>query len=603
MMQQNNKINIMFLINIVYRTLKLVYEQKKIYVILFFGLSLVNAILPFISLIITQTLINFLQTGVDNLNLLIYLFVLFSLVSIVSTIITNIYNYIGVKFNQFLYYKLNTMLIEKTKYLTLKDYENNVTYDLLQRAEQEIGVRPFQIITTVANIFASLIGVISSIIILYTWHSWTLFGFIILPFLAFKYFVRINENEFQVLFNRTQYERKSWYVSHLLTKDEFIKEVINLNLFEYLYNKFDCLRKKFFKENIKIEKQKSLFSVVYQFSNSVITLFIVYQALYETFINKIMIGNLTTYINTTEKVETSIRSIVGSFFSLHQSCLYANNIFVFFDYCQRKKETSLNGKLINDFQTIELINLSYKYPFRNEYALKDINMILQKGDIIALVGDNGSGKSTLLKILSGMYLDYEGSILIDGIELRDIDQTSLSKKVSVIFQDYNKYQFTVKENIGFGDILDINNKDKIKKSAKLANANVFIDKLKKKYDQQVGTWFADGTQLSGGQWQKLAISRLFMNDKANIYILDEPTSSLDIISEHNFFLDFSKNISNSIVIFSTHRFVSAKFSNKILVLDNGRLIENGTHDSLIKKKGKYYKMYNYYLRSYEIIHE
>lgn len=210
---------------------------------------------------------------------------------------------------------------------------------------------------------------------------------------------------------------------------------------------------------------------------------------------------------------------------------------------------------------------------------------------------------TLLKILSGMYLDYEGSILIDGIELRDIDQTSLSKKVSVIFQDYNKYQFTVKENIGFGDILDLNNINKIKKSAELANADIFINKLNKKYEQQVGTWFAGGTQLSGGQWQKLAISRLFMNEKASIYILDEPTSSLDIISEHNFFLDFSKNISNSIVIFSTHRFVSAKFSNKILVLDNGKLIECGTHDNLIKKKGKYYKMYNYYLRSYEIIHE
>lgn len=602
-MHEDNKINIKFLIKTVQRTLSLVYKQKRIYVLLFFGLSLINAILPFVSLIITQTLINFLQSGINNLNLLIYLFILFSLVSIISTIITNIYNYVGVKLNQFLYYKLNTMLIEKTKYLTLKDYENNETYDLLQRAEQEVGVRPFQIITTVASILSSLISVISSIIILYTWHSWTLFGFIILPFLAFKYFIRINENEYKVLFNRTQYERESWYVSHLLTKDEYIKEIINLNLFKYLFHKFDCLRKKFFKENIKIEKQKSLFTSLYQFSNSIITLFIVYQALSETFFNKIMIGNLTTYINTTEKVETSIRSIVGSIFSLHQSCLYANNIFIFFDYCQEKKKQTLYGKQIGDFQTIELINLSYKYPLRDEYALKDITITLHRGDTIALVGDNGSGKSTLLKILSGMYLDYEGSILIDGTELRDIDQTSLSKKVSVIFQDYNKYQFTVKENIGFGDILDFNNINKIKKSAELANADIFINKLNKKYEQQVGTWFAGGTQLSGGQWQKLAISRLFMNDKASIYILDEPTSSLDIISEHNFFLDFSKNISNSIVIFSTHRFVSAKFSNKILVLDNGKLIECGAHDNLIKKKGKYYKMYNYYLRSYEIIHE
>ena len=221
MMHEDNKINIKFLIKTVQRTLSLVYKQKRIYVLLFFGLSLINAILPFVSLIITQTLINFLQSGINNLNLLIYLFILFSLVSIISTIITNIYNYVGVKLNQFLYYKLNTMLIEKTKYLTLKDYENNETYDLLQRAEQEVGVRPFQIITTVASILSSLISVISSIIILYTWHSWTLFGFIILPFLAFKYFIRINENEYKVLFNRTQYERESWYVSHLLTKDEY----------------------------------------------------------------------------------------------------------------------------------------------------------------------------------------------------------------------------------------------------------------------------------------------------------------------------------------------------------------------------------------------
>lgn len=155
-MHEDNKINIKFLIKTVQRTLSLVYKQKRIYVLLFFGLSLINAILPFVSLIITQTLINFLQSGINNLNLLIYLFILFSLVSIISTIITNIYNYVGVKLNQFLYYKLNTMLIEKTKYLTLKDYENNETYDLLQRAEQEVGVRPFQIITTVASILSSL---------------------------------------------------------------------------------------------------------------------------------------------------------------------------------------------------------------------------------------------------------------------------------------------------------------------------------------------------------------------------------------------------------------------------------------------------------------
>ena len=243
-------------------------------------------------------------------------------------------------------------------------------------------------------------------------------------------------------------------------------------------------------------------------------------------------------------------------------------------------------------ERIELINVSYKYQGQKEYALKNINLTLMKNEIAVLVGENGSGKTTLIKLLNGLYDDYEGVILINNIDLKEIDKESIRTKISTLFQDYNKYQFSVEENIGFGDIAEINNHDKIKTAAIQATADDFILKLNNKYNQQLGTWFKNGTQLSGGQWQKLAIARLYMKG-GDVYILDEPTASLDPKSEYYFFNQLKKNTNNKISLFITHRFVNANISNNIIVMSHGEIVESGSHDQLMNLNGIYKKMYDF----------
>ena len=251
------------------------------------------------------------------------------------------------------------------------------------------------------------------------------------------------------------------------------------------------------------------------------------------------------------------------------------------------KKIHLNKQI----EKIEMINVSYKYPGKKNYVLKDINLTLKKGEIVVLVGENGSGKTTLIKLLNGLYDNYEGDILINGINLKEIDRESIRTKMSTLFQDYNKYQFSVKENIGFGDITEIESFDKIQDSAKKATANDFIEKLENKYNQQLGTWFKEGVQLSGGQWQKLAIARLYMKG-GDVFILDEPTASLDPRSEFHFFNEFKKNVENRISLFITHRFINANISNRIIVLSNGKIVENGNHNDLMRLNGIYKKMYD-----------
>lgn len=459
---------------------------------------------------------------------------------------------------------------------------------MIQRAEQEIGIRPFNLISSFITIIGQVFNLISAFIILISWHPNLIIGFIILAYVATRYFIIISRNEYDVLTNRTKYERKSWYIAHLLIKDEYIKEVKLFNLSSYLFEQFSKLRNKFFDENIILLKKQLNFSQLYQIANYIITFMIVCLAIYESSIGIVLVGTTITYINTTSKIETAIQSLVSSFFSIYKDSLYIENIEKFFNY----EPMSKHGKVyIDEINTIEFKNVYFKYPTRKTWALENVSFSIRKGDILAIVGENGSGKTTLIKLLNGLYDDYKGNILINGIEIKTINKDSLRLSLATLFQDYNKYQFTIKDNIGFGSINRLNDDDKIRESAYKGGAENFINQLPNNYNQQVGYWFEGGTQLSGGQWQKLGLSRLFMKD-ADCLILDEPTASLDSFSELEIFKQLYKNSKDKINIIITHRFINANFTNKIIVLKSGKIIEKGTHEELLKKEGFYKSMYD-----------
>lgn len=572
--------------------LKIIMQYKKKYLILIVLFSVLQAILPFLSLYISQSILNFIQTGVNAVDSYIKYIAMFILINISISISKQLNAHYLNLYRDYLYYELNCLIMNKTNDLSLADYENPEMYNSIQRAEQEIGIRPFNIISTLVGMISSVITLFSSLLILLQWHWFSILGFIVLPFLTFSYFKKISEYEYQTKYNRSTNERKSWYISHLLTKDRFIKEIKLFDLNEYLVERFKDYRFKFHQQNKYIFFKKDSFSLAYQLTNTLISSFLAILAFYEAIIGYILVGNVMTYINVVSKIENAISAIVVSYFSLVQDNMYVENIRMYLTYENKTLNNIVSEKQkIKEIKKIKIINLSFKYPNSKEKVLDKINLEICAGENFALVGKNGSGKTTLIKILCGLYDNYEGAIYVNDINLRNIEMSSYKKLISVIFQDYNCYEFTAKENISFGDIQNFDDLTRVREAAKISGADEFISKLPMGINQQLGNWFEEGIQLSGGQWQKIAISRAFMK-KSHLLILDEPSASLDPISEYNFYEKIIHEDTGNIKIFITHRFNNAKFTDKIIVMDKGKIVEFGSHESLIKNKQLYYKMYS-----------
>lgn len=572
--------------------LKIIMQYKKKYLILIVLFSVLQAILPFLSLYISQSILNFIQTGVNAVDSYIKYIAMFILLNISISISKQLNAHYLNLYRDYLYYELNCLIMNKTNDLSLADYENPEMYNSIQRAEQEIGIRPFNIISTLVGMISSVITLFSSLLILLQWHWFSILGFIVLPFLTFSYFKKISEYEYQTKYNRSTNERKSWYISHLLTKDRFIKEIKLFDLNEYLVERFKDYRFKFHQQNKYIFFKKDSFSLAYQLTNTLISSFLAILAFYEAIIGYILVGNVMTYINVVSKIENAISAIVVSYFSLVQDNMYVENIRTYLTYENKTLNNIVSEKQkIKEIKKIKIINLSFKYPNSKEKVLDKINLEICAGENFALVGKNGSGKTTLIKILCGLYDNYEGAIYVNDINLRNIEMSSYKKLISAIFQDYNCYEFTAKENISFGDIQNFDDLTRVREAAKISGADEFISKLPMGINQQLGNWFEEGIQLSGGQWQKIAISRAFMK-KSHLLILDEPSASLDPISEYNFYEKIIHEDTGNIKIFITHRFNNAKFTDKIIVMDKGKIVEFGSHESLIKNKQLYYKMYS-----------
>ncbi len=566
---------------------KLIKDLKLSLLIVCLFLCVINVILPYITMINTQEIINRIQIGL-SIRLILKRLIIFLILGILYIISSNLYNFLILKYKEYLYLELNKKFHDNSVKFNLKDFENPEVYNIIQRAEQEIGIRPYNIIISLLSIISQSVNLISAFLILTKWHLTLIIGFILLASFASKYFISISKNEYDILMNRTNYERKSWYISHLLIKDEYIKEVRLFGLSKYLIQQFIELRSRFFKENVDVLKRQYIFSEIYQLMNYVISFFIIFLAIYESTQGIILVGTAMTYINTSSKIENAIQNIVSNIFGIYKDSLYIDNIKKYFNYESNK---FYGNKTLKNITTIEFVNVSFKYPNREVYAIRNTSFKIKKGEILAIVGENGSGKTTIIKLLNGLYDEYEGNILINGIEIREIDKKSLRNCLATLFKDSKKSQFRIKENIGFGSIDNLDDIEKIKYSAKKGGADQFINCLPNNYTQQVGYWFEGGTQLSGGQWQKLGLSRLFMKN-ADCLILDEPTASLDPFSELEIFKQLYQNSNEKINIIITHRFINTVFANKIIVLKNGEIIEKGKHDELLKQDGFYKDMFD-----------
>ena len=489
-------------------------------------------------------------------------------------------------------------IIRKALTLDLAFFEHPDFYDRLQNARRESGYKPVDLIDDTFQIVQNMITLVSFAVLLLRFSPWLVVILLATSIPAFIAETRFSEEGFRLLTRRAPETRQINYLARLLTEDASAKEIKLFNLGETLLTRYLTLFEKFFQE----DKSLALKRAVVGFSLGLIATLGFYGAyawiVWRTVQGSISLGDMTLYLTIFRQGQSTFQAILSAV-----GTIYENNLFMaeLFDYLGLTPQMSIAARPrtlpVPLRRGIEFRGVGFCYPESGEWALRDVDLSVRPGEKIALVGPNGAGKTTWVKLLSRLYDPTEGAILIDGIDIRELDPLELRRRIGVIFQDYVRYHVPARENIGFGQIDALDRMERIIESARKSGAHPVIENLPDGYETMLGRWFRGGHELSLGQWQKIALARAFMRD-AEILVLDEPTASLDAETEYEIFRRFQELTVGKMAILISHRFSTVRMADRIVVLQEGRIAEIGSHHELLHHEGIYAHLFGLQAEGY-----
>ncbi|MEH1903121.1 MAG: ABC transporter ATP-binding protein [Nostoc sp.] len=486
--------------------------------------------------------------------------------------------------------RVNVLILEKALTLDLRQFEDSEFYDKLTNARREASVRPLSLVNRTFGLVQNALSLVTYGILLVNFSVWAVVILVLAAMPVFIAETKFAGEGFRLFSWRAPETRQQNYLENLLAREDFVTEVKLYQLGEMLLERYRNLFEQLYGEDRDLTLRRGLWGYLLSLVSTG-AFYVAYAwIVLETVLGKISLGDMTLYLTVFRQGQSTFSNALTSIGGMYEDNLYLSNLY---DFLEEEVPKSWGKATIGlDSQDgIRFENVSFTYPGSSKPSLRNISLHLKPREKLAIVGENGSGKTTLIKLLTRLYTPDSGRIFLDGLDLQEWDVDVLRRRIGVIFQNFVRYQFTVGENIGVGDVEHLENKTRWQTAAQKGTAKSFIDQLPQSFQTQLGRWFKEGQELSGGQWQKIALSRAFMRSQADILVLDEPTSAIDAQAEFEIFNHFRAITQNQMVFLISHRFSTVRMADKIVVIENGEVIEQGTHEELLQLGGRYAKLF------------
>jgi len=563
-----------------------------------------QGILPLATLYLTKLIVDSVAEGTNAVDkeavvgqILIFV-ALAILVELLSIFIQSVGNIASEYQSTLVSDHINDVIHAKSVAVDLEYYESPKYYDTLHRAQQEASSRPISIVRGLTQLLQNAISIASTAALLFT-VSWIIVAALLIASIPAVLVQTLFSRKFyrwQIF--RTEKERKAWYAHWLLTDKSFAKEVRLFGLGAFFRDMYRNLRILLREEKLDLSVKKSKANLAARLVE-VIAIFgsFAFLAL-EGLQGNITIGDITMYFGALTRGQSVIGSFLSGLTNLYDDRLFITNLYDFLDLDPTIKEPLKPAKVPKPIRSgVVFEDVSFSYPGTNSDALKDVNLDIKQGQVVALVGSNGSGKTTLIKLLCRLYDPKKGRITIDGIDLKDMKVADLRHEISMVFQDYSQYNLTLAENIWLGEAENPMEMEKVIKAAQYSGADKIIRRLEFGYDTILGKWFEKGTDLSIGEWQKVALARAFIRE-AQIIIMDEPSSALDPKAEAEVFTKFRKLTKGKTAIIISHRLSTITNADCIYLFKEGGVIEKGNHEELVSLNGEYAQLFEIQATNY-----